>query len=306
MVAITVVLAAVLYTWALQFIEKEAPECSFSVYLNEEGDSVIELKESSRKWSPNEAYLVLKDRNGQVVEEHEVQDVYMRDLDYPDTNITLDDSHWDSILERYDRFIIRSEDNGGPGRENMVFSLYFSENEELMGKVTLPGRPGTRQLNVPFTVTQFFEHDKENLSVNHNQSLASHVETFRGNEIRLGFDFQYTGQGARELILELNQSGENLRTDRVTLQPGESYRYQLDYIHQVPGDGDKDFWYTMVVRDAGTEDTLIRCAVDVMAARDSSDSVPSFASLSSGILILSSLLVTGPAAGISRFKKMNF
>ena len=255
MVAITVVLATVLYYWALQFMDdKEQPECTLSSYQSDDGDYIIEIGKASREWDAGEAVVVLESRDGKVLEEHELLSLYLRDISFPEVNISFVDKNRDAEVGNGDYFLVKASGNGGPGRENQDFLIIFSSTDDTIGKTSLPARPETKSIEIPALRWNFTTHREEEISLDQNQSASDHTATFINNKFSFFLEFDYTGDDERRLVINLT-CGDSLSTVYEEVEQDQDVSRSFDTQLGREWKGQQE--YTISVTDNATWELLL-------------------------------------------------
>lgn len=130
MVAITVVLAAVLYTWALSFIrsDKSTPTVGAIYAPFGQNDFAINVQ----KVDPDAIsvisvnYILLDDRSVAVPGvQGSVKDIYGLNFDDPETLISFQDNDRDGKIGAGDVFLIKNAVNGGQASAGYTLLLKF-------------------------------------------------------------------------------------------------------------------------------------------------------------------------------------
>lgn len=137
MVAITVVLAAVLYTWALSFIrsDKQTPTVGAVYQPFEQNDFAIHIE----KVDPDAVsvisvnYILLDDRATTVSGvQGSVKDIYGLNFDDQYTNISFHDNDRDGKISAGDVFLIKNKANGGQASAGYSLLLKFEVTGDKM------------------------------------------------------------------------------------------------------------------------------------------------------------------------------
>jgi len=273
MVAITVILAAVLYYWALQFMsEKGLPECSLTSHESDDGDYIIEIGKASREWDAGGTEVVLESRDGEVLEEHELVDIYQRDISFPGVNVSFVDRNGDAELGNNDYFLVKATRNGGPARENQGFTIIFSDTDETIAATSLPGRPETKSVELPTTNWTLTTHNTDEISLDEDQSASDHTAAFTGTSFSFSLEFDYTGNDDRRLAINLTGGGA-LFTAYEDVEPGQSVSQSFGTQLGRERKGTQE--YTISVTDSTTRETLLegRSTIEIL---EEPEETPSF------------------------------
>lgn len=137
MVAITVVLAAVLYTWALSFImsDKQTPTIGAVYQPCGTKDFVVHIeKVDPDAVRPNSVTYILLDDQGKAVPGVQgcVSFIYCRNPDFEQTNISFQDNDRDGRISAGDVFIIISKENGGQAEPGYSLLLKYDVTGDKM------------------------------------------------------------------------------------------------------------------------------------------------------------------------------
>jgi len=137
MVAVTIVLAAVLYTWGLHFCrnDKQTPTVG-AVYHHFEGNNsaVYIEKVDPDAVSVISVNYILLDSHGTAVPgvQGSVKDIYWRNEDFEQTNVSFKDNDLDGKVSAGDVFIILSKENGGQAESGYSLLLKFDPTGDKM------------------------------------------------------------------------------------------------------------------------------------------------------------------------------
>ena len=171
MVAITVVLAAVLYVWAASFLEQgeSAPIATFFVQEDSDGVYHVDVIKVSKQENLAAFSFYLKDETGstyvgqghgfgegamQIIggEEHGIDTAYGGDdqqllnrrdnisaddgTDYP---VSFNDNDRDGKLSAGDQFLVYSSNNGsnGPASDGGRLEIQFDDSGDIIGSATM-------------------------------------------------------------------------------------------------------------------------------------------------------------------------
>lgn len=137
MVAITVVLAAVLYTWALSFIrnEKQTPTvgATYSPTGNQDFAVNIEKVDPDPVSVVSVNYYLLDDRSQAVPGvQGSVKDIYGLNFDDKYTNVSFRDIDRDGKISGGDVFLVKNKINGGQAEGGYSLLLKFSITKDKM------------------------------------------------------------------------------------------------------------------------------------------------------------------------------
>ncbi len=142
MVAITVVLAAVLYTWALSFIrnEKQTPTIAATAGPTKSDIAVYnDFAVQIEKVDPDPVsvisvdYYLLDDRGIAVPGvQGSVKDIYGLNVDDKYTNVSFQDNDRDGKISPRDQFVVKSRANGGYADAEYSLVLKFSITGDSM------------------------------------------------------------------------------------------------------------------------------------------------------------------------------
>ena len=137
MVAITVVLAAVLYTWALSFIrnDKQTPTIGATYSPFGQNDFAVNIE----KVDPEAVsvisvdYILLDDRGTAVPGvQGSVKDIYGLNFDDQYTNVSFQDNDRDGRISSGDVFLIKNAANGGQSSSGFSLLLKFTVTGDKM------------------------------------------------------------------------------------------------------------------------------------------------------------------------------
>jgi len=137
MVAITVVLAAVLYTWALSFIrnDKQTPTIGATYVPVGNNDFQVNIE----KVDPNPVSVIsvnyyLLDDKGTAVPgvQGSVKDIYGLNFNDPNTNISFQDNDRDGKISAGDVFLVKNANNGGQAQSAYSLLLKFAITGDKM------------------------------------------------------------------------------------------------------------------------------------------------------------------------------
>jgi len=128
MVAITVVLAAVLYNWAMQFMntDKQTPRAGATTGAHTEGYQ-LNIIDIDTEVAITSVEYYLKDSGGVAVpgEQGSVEDIYGLKIGDDGVSIAFDDADRDGQLSSGDTFFVKSLDNGGPAAGGFSLRIAF-------------------------------------------------------------------------------------------------------------------------------------------------------------------------------------
>lgn len=137
MVAITVVLAAVLYTWALSFIrsDKQTPTvgATYAPFGNNDFAVNIEKVDPEAVSVISVDYILLDDKATAVPGvQGSVKDIYGLNFDDQYTNVSFQDNDRDGKISSGDVFLIKNLANGGQAQAGYSLLLKFSITGDKM------------------------------------------------------------------------------------------------------------------------------------------------------------------------------
>jgi flagellin-like protein len=137
MVAITVVLAAVLYTWALSFIrsDKQTPTVGavYQPFGNNDFAITIEKVDPDAVSVISVNYILLDDASRAVPGvQGSVKDVYGLNFDDQYTNVSFQDNDRDGKISAGDVFLIKNVINGGQASAGYSLLLKFDVTGDKM------------------------------------------------------------------------------------------------------------------------------------------------------------------------------
>ena len=156
MVAITVVLAAVLYVWAASFLEQgeSAPIATFTVETSSSGEYYVKVIKVSKQEDLAGFKYYLKDETGEIAmqviagEEHGIENTYNGDdpvLESRSGNVSADDGtefpvHFndndrDGKLSAGDQFTVYGTGNSanGPAQSGWKLDIQFDASGDIVG-----------------------------------------------------------------------------------------------------------------------------------------------------------------------------
>ena len=137
MVAITVVLAAVLYTWALSFIrsDKQTPTVGAIYQPVGSNDFMVTIE----KVDPDAVSVIsvdyfLLDASSSAVPgvQGSVKEIYGLNFEDPYTNVSFQDNDRDGKISSGDIFLIKNANNGGQAQTGYSLLLKFSVTGDKM------------------------------------------------------------------------------------------------------------------------------------------------------------------------------
>ena len=137
MVAITVVLAAVLYTWALSFIrsDKQTPTVGAIYQPYGQGDFAIHIeKVDPDAVSVISVNYILLDASSSAVPgvQGSVKDIYGLNVEDQYTNVSFQDNDRDGKISAGDVFLIKNSNNGGQAQAGYSLLLKFEVTGDKM------------------------------------------------------------------------------------------------------------------------------------------------------------------------------
>ena len=137
MVAITVVLAAVLYTWALSFIrsDKQTPTVGaiYTPFGNNDFGINIEKVDPDAVSVISVNYILLDDASSAVPGvQGSVKDIYGLNFDDQYTNVSFQDNDRDGKISAGDVFQVKNAINGGQASDGYSLLLKFSVTGDKM------------------------------------------------------------------------------------------------------------------------------------------------------------------------------
>ena len=137
MVTITVVLAAVLYTWALSFIvsDKQTPTLGAVSEPHGTNDFAVHVqKVDPDAVRPISVTYILLDDQGRAVPgvQGSVDSIYCGNPEFGQMNVTFLDEDRDGRLSAGDVFIVISKENGGQAEEGYSLLLKFEVTGDKM------------------------------------------------------------------------------------------------------------------------------------------------------------------------------
>ena len=128
MVAITVVLAAVLYNWAMQFMntDKQTPRAGATTQPGTQGFQ-LNIIDIDTEVAITSVEYYLKDAGGVAVpgEQGSVEDIYGLKIEDPGVTVAFDDADRDGQLSSGDTFFIKDLDHGGPAAKGYKLRIAF-------------------------------------------------------------------------------------------------------------------------------------------------------------------------------------
>jgi len=134
MIAITFVLAAVLYTTGCGCSDMQTPtvvavyqpyDGNFSVHIEKVDPAPVNIIHVN--------YILLDDRGTAVPgEQGSLRDIYDLDIENENTNITFQDRDRDGKISAGDMFIIKSKENGGQATAGYSLLLRYDRTGESM------------------------------------------------------------------------------------------------------------------------------------------------------------------------------
>ena len=128
MVAITVVLAAVLYNWAMQFMntDKQTPRAGATTSPHTEGFR-LDIIDVETEVAITSVEYYLKDAGGVAVpgEQGSVEDIYGLKIGDPDVTVAFEDNDRDGQLSSGDAFFVKDLDHGGPAAKGFSLRIAF-------------------------------------------------------------------------------------------------------------------------------------------------------------------------------------
>lgn len=137
MVAITVVLAAVLYTWALSFIrsDKQTPTIGAIYQPFGNNDFAVHVeKVDPQAVSVISVNYILLDDSGRAVPgvQGSVKDIYGLNFDDDYTNVSFQDNDRDGKISAGDVFLVKNAINGGQASSGFSLLLKFDVTGDKM------------------------------------------------------------------------------------------------------------------------------------------------------------------------------
>ena len=265
MVAITVVLAAVLYNWALQFMptDKDTPKCSLRCSYHEDGFFIVEIAECDSSIYVNSIHFYLEDNSGGNLEMGNVHEIYELDMFFSPHNLSFVDKEMDGGVDSGDYFILRSSGNGGLAQRNQKFRLVFIDTDETMGWCRLTKTKEAKNTSLPRTQWNITVLDEQSISLDESQSAASHFSTYaqrrdRGSELLFSLVFEHTGDAPRDLTIALREENTTLTEQHHEAAPGESVIFLFNHTGDV--DGEEQLipkTYYLIVLDSKANETLL-------------------------------------------------
>ena len=137
MVAITIVLAAVLYTWSCNFSrnDKQTPTVGAVYQPFGENNSAVHIeKVDPDAVSVISVNYILLDERGTAVPgvQGSVKDIYWKDTDFEQSNVSFYDNDLDGKISAGDVFIIVSKENGGQAEPGYSLLLKFDVTGDKM------------------------------------------------------------------------------------------------------------------------------------------------------------------------------
>ena len=262
---ITIVVAAVLYTWALTFIrsDKQYPKVTAECYQTTEGDYAIEVIEvDPDAVCALQVNYKIVDENGDVLsgEERSARFIYGVDLafqgssSFPNTedhegNVSFMDMDVDGKISAGDHFTVRSVGNGGIAWVGYEFILKFDVTGDRMAKVAFDDQRlwnGTSERSVMQTVTL----DSTNISVQNGTSVMDRIRYYIMGEGFYSFSFTYLGgggyegendngneeeEGERNITFSMILNGEMIQNDSMSVKTNDfvslhgNFTYEASY-----------------------------------------------------------------------------
>ncbi len=138
MVAITVVLAAVLYNWAMQFMttDKQTPRAGATTAAHTEGFQVS-IIDIDKEIAITAVEYYLFDSSGQAVPgiQGSVEDIYGLQIGDTGVDISYDDSDRDGQLSSGDSFFVKTQENGGKATDGGSLRIAFDVTGDTIVKV---------------------------------------------------------------------------------------------------------------------------------------------------------------------------
>ena len=306
----SLVLASVIYNWALQFMDtdKYSPEdiaCELESSYSDEGFFIVEVSKTRTEYTVASLEFSLEAPSGMIMEKHWGANIYQADIGFGQTNMSFQDHDRDGSLSDGDFLLLRSVELGGPAEEGWCFRIKYPYYEFTIEKVVLSKSSPLKDYPMARPNWTLEYLDTGNLSFDTNQSVVNHASSFTASELVFNLDFRYLGDNATTIRQSLWKEGELFTEENLSVSSGLANNFSANYstsMSDTDHGGGGPARFTLDLVDTSTNKSLltVNVSVDVFWA---GCTLPSFSSSVSGVLLSVIVVVLGVVNTSSRRKR---
>ncbi len=266
-VVATLVMAAILYNWALQFMttDKDTPKYELECSVNEEGFFIVEVVEGELDCYMPAIDYYLETAEGEALAEGRLWDIWGLDIFfYPWSNFSHVDNDSDADLGKGDYIVLKPAWMGGLAENGQNFRLVFDYTEETMAEVILSNDTSSR-LSPPGTQWEFNKLEQDKIILDATQPAASHVLNYNyyWEPLEFRLQFSHNGSTERQINITFMTENETLFQEERLLKSEEDLRFGHNSSNShssnspYPDDFQRHRNYQLRIRDAGSNETLL-------------------------------------------------
>jgi hypothetical protein len=221
---VAIVLAVVLYQWALSFVRhgKIEPEVELECHRTQHGDYVIEVVEHDPSgWQVDFFFFEIRDTGGDRIDGHHgyLKGIYSLDRNGgTHWNVTFYDTTLNGMLDEGDYLIVRSEENGGFVGEGYELLMRYSVTWDIIGRVKI-GSLIAKEISYPVSeATVIYQLDEDLTAVPSSHTL-SRWACFNGQGNAYTTTIEYSGSEPKNLSFSLYQDDYLIGSQFIRMDP---------------------------------------------------------------------------------------